>query len=95
MFKTDQPGNKELLSLAHEIVSIWSSLGSILGLTKANLDLIDGQQSLVLDKSYAMLRKWMESNGSEATYQKLAEGLDNKVIKRRDLVERYCHDKGK
>ncbi|CAH3129488.1 unnamed protein product [Pocillopora meandrina] len=40
-----------------------------------------------------MLRKWKESRGSGASYQSLAEGLDNEVFKRHDLVERYCNDK--
>ena len=48
----------------------------------------------MLDKSYTMLRKWKESRGSGASYQNLAEGLDNEVFKRHDLVERYCNDKG-
>ena len=38
MFKTGQPKDKELLSLAREIESIWRPLGVALGLTNATLD---------------------------------------------------------
>ena len=95
LFKTGQPKDEELLSLAREIKSIWRPLGVVLGLTNATLDEIHEYNPKVLDKSYTMLRKWKESRGSGASYQNLAEGLDNEVFKRHDLVERYCNDKGK
>lgn len=95
LFKTGQPKDKELLSLAREIKSIWRPLGVVLGLTNATMDEIHEDNPKVLDKSYTMLRKWKESRGSGASYQNLAEGLDNEVFKRHDLVERYCNDKGK
>ena len=94
MFKTGQPDNKELLTLAQEVVSIWRQLGLALGLTDVSLDEIHEDNLKALDKSYTMLRKWKESLGSGANYQKLAEGLHHKVIKRHDLIEKYCHDEG-
>lgn len=93
VFKTGKPDDKELLSLAQEVVSIWRQLGLALGLTDASLDEIHEDNPKALDKAYAMLRKWKESLGSGASYQKLAEGLDHKVIKRQDSIERYCHIK--
>ncbi|XP_022802332.1 uncharacterized protein LOC111339870 [Stylophora pistillata] len=92
VFKTGQPDNKELLTLAQEVVSIWRQLGLALGLTDVSLDEIHEDNLKALDKSYTMLRKWKESLGSGANYQKLAEGLHHKVIKRHDLIEKYCHD---
>ena len=95
VFKTGKPEDKELLSLAHEIVLIWRTLGVILGLKNATLDVIDQDSSKVLNKSYDMLIKWRESLGSEATYKNLAVGLDHEIIGRHDLVEKYCHESGK
>ena len=95
VFKTGKPEDKELLSLAHEIVLIWKPLGVILGLTNATLDVIDQDSSKVLNKSYDMLIKWKGSLGSGASYQNLAEGLDHEIIGRHDLVEKYCHESGK
>ena len=84
MFKTGQPEDKELRSLAHDLASTWRSLGVVLGLKAPTLTEIGAAYP---QASYAM--------GSGATYVALAEGLDNAFIKRHDLVKRYCHDIGK
>ena len=94
IFKQGTPSDGELLNLAQETILIWIKLGLALGLNNSQLDEINVDQSKGLDKSYAMLRKWKESLGSEANYKRLAEGLDHKAIKRRDLIEVYCRDKG-
>ena len=46
-------------------------------------------------KLYAMLKRWKDKLGSTASYGALARVLDIALINRRDLVERYCHDRGK
>ena len=75
-------------------MSKWKPFGMILGLEAPILTEID-KSFESSDKMYAMLRKWKESPGSEASYKALADGLENALIKRHDLVERYCHDRGK
>ena len=95
LFKRDQPTNKELRSLAHDILSTWRSLGVVIGLKALTLAEIDATYPKVSDKIYAILTKWKESLGSDATYVALGEVLDNAFIKRHDLVERFCHDEGK
>ena len=93
-FKQGTPSDGELLGLAQETAPIWTKLGLVLGLNNSQVDEINADHSTGLDKSYAMLRKWKESLGSEANYERLAEGLDHKAVKRRDLIEVYCRDKG-
>lgn len=95
LFKEGTPQSEELLRLAHDTISIWRKLGIALGLNDSYLDEINDDQAKVLDKSYAMLKKWRESFGSKATYARLAEALDHEAIKRLDLIERYCRDQGK
>lgn len=92
-FKQGTPTDNDLLCLAQDSVSIWMKLGLALGLSQSQLDEIDADQSKVIDKSYKMLRKWKESLGVTATFERLAEGLDHKVIKRHDLIDEYCLDK--
>ena len=94
LFKQGIPDDTELLSLGQDIVSIWRNVGLALGLKNSYLDEIHEDHPKALDKSYAMLRKWKESLGSEASYQRLAEGLGHKAVERRDLIESYCRDKG-
>ena len=95
MFKEGTPDDAELLSLAKDTIAIWRILGLALGLTDSHLDEISADQPKALDRSYAMLRKWKESLGSEAIYKSLAEGLGHKAVERHDLIESYCRDKGK
>ena len=87
--------DKEHLNLARNIVSKWKSFGMILGLEAPTLTEINETFCEESDKMYAVLRKWMESLGSGASYVALADWLDNPLIRRHDLVERYCHDRGK
>lgn len=95
VLKIGQPLDEELRSLAHDIVSAWRPLGMMLGLTDMTLIEIDETNHQVSDKVYAVLRKWKESLGSGASYEALADGLDNAFIKRHELVKRYCHGKGR
>lgn len=95
VFKTGEPEDLELLSLADEILPIWRPLGLILGLKNGTLDRIDLDHRAVLDKSHAMLLEWKRLLGPNASYQALAEGLNHPVIGRLDLVVKYCHDNGK
>jgi len=94
LFKQGTPKDDELLSLAQDNVTIWTKLGLSLGLSNSQLDEINADNLKAVDKSYAMLRKWKESLGSEANYERLAKGLDHKAIMRRDLIDIYCRDKG-
>ena len=95
MFKIGQPGDDELLSLSQEFVINWRWLGMMSGLTHLTLNEIDEAYDEESDKMYAVLRTWKESLGSGASYEALALLLDEFVIPRHDLIERYCYDKGK
>ena len=95
IFKIGQPGDEELQSLSQEFVINWRSLGMMLGLTDRTLNEIDEANSEEEDKIYTMLTQWKKSLGSMANYQALALLLENFFIDRHDLIERYCHDKGK
>ena len=95
MFKKGQPDDRELLSLAHEIESIWRSFGLLVGLEAPTLTEIDEVNFSDSDKTHAVLRKWKESLGSGASYQALALLLDTAFINRHVFEETCCHDKGK
>ena len=94
LFKQGTPADIELLSLAQDTITLWRKLGLALGLNNSNLDEVDADNSKVIDKSYAMLRKWKEFHGAEATFKRLAMGLNHKVVNRRDLIDEYCRDQG-
>ena len=92
--KQGVPEDHELLSLAEDMLVIWKKLGLALGLKNSQLDEIEADHLRGVERSYAMLRKWKESRGSEASYERLAQGLDHKAVSRHDLIEAYCQEKG-
>lgn len=86
-FREGRPDPGEILSLAHEMKN-WKQLGRALKLKDPQLDEIDGDIKGLFEKSYAMLRRWMEAKGSAATYVELARGLE--IVGRRDLIRIFC-----
>ena len=86
-FKEGVLNQQEIHSLARKLKT-WKLIGRALQLDDATLNEIDEDINGLVEKSHAMLRRWMEVNGSAATYQKLAEGLE--IAKRRDLIRTFC-----
>lgn len=95
IFKLGAPDDTELLRIALDTVKIWRPLGLALGLGNSHLDEIGEDYQKALDRAYAMLRKWKESMGSEANYERLAQGLGHQAVERRELIDAYCRDNGK
>ena len=87
VFREGRPDPEEILSLAHEMKN-WKQLGRALKLKDPQLDEIDDDVRGLCEKSYAMLRKWMETRGSAATYAEMARGLE--IVGRRDLIRNFC-----
>ena len=72
--------------IARDIGGVWESLGTFIGLSSGDIDDIKEEYKKPLDRRLAMMRRWHELWGKEATYLKLAEGL--RQIGRRDLIEK-------
>ena len=95
VFKTGQPEDQELRSLAHDIVSFWRTPCFVFRRKIQTLVEISRFHSIELNKTFDKLIKWMEASGSEKSYQELAEFLKINIDNVKDLEKRYCHDKGK
>ena len=87
VFREGRPNPEEVLSLVHEIRN-WKQLGRALKLKDSQLDEIDEDIRGLCEKRYAMLRRWMETKGSAATYVELAKALE--VVGRMDLIRSFC-----
>ena len=72
--------------ITRDIGGAWESLGTFIGLSSGDIDDIKEECKKPLDRRLAMMRRWHELWGKEATYLKLAEGL--RQIGRRDLIEK-------
>ena len=95
VFKTGQPEDKELLSLARDIVSFWRTPCFVFCRTTQTLAEISRFHPSKLNLTYYQLIEWMGASGSRKSYKKLAEFLNTKLKNIKDLEKRYCHDKGK
>ena len=94
VFKIGQPRDEELRSLAQELAFDWISLGRMLGLSDVTLIEVNKAYHEEEEKIYNVLTKWKQLE-SEPSYQALALLLDDGFIERHDLIERFCHNKGK
>ena len=89
-YKNGVPSTDILLGLAKEIITVWKKVGRAIKLKEVDLDEIDLDYKGVYEKSYQMLIKWSECQGSGATYEVLARALLDPKVNRRDLVIRFC-----
>jgi len=91
--KSGTPSAKELETLGIDIASDWKSLGRRL-VSEVKLQEIDQAHVKLSEKGYHMLKHWKQSEGSAATYQALCNALQDKLVQRQDLAEKFCYIKG-
>ena len=71
----------------------WKRLGVALGLKEKYLNAIEmNKPNDVFERALAVLQKWKKKMGRKATYHKLAEALNDQLVRRPDLVKRYSTD---
>ncbi|KAL9979074.1 hypothetical protein ACROYT_G016676 [Oculina patagonica] len=93
LIKKGTPTDQELQRLAEEIPEDWKRIGRAVGLKEKHLKIIEiDNPDDVCERAYATLCKWVEKQGTDATYRKLARALDDELVQRRDLVEKFCCD---
>ena len=92
--KPGTPKSIELQRLAVEIAEKWEKLGRRLGVSEARLSEIDHAHDQLSEKGYSMLKLWSQSEGSAATYQALYDALQDELVQRLDLAEKFGCIKG-
>ena len=85
---------EDLESLSVRLGTTWKSLARKLLFSVAEIEAFDEANVRLLDKAYRMLIRWKQREASHATYQVLHDALSHELVKRRDLVERFCIDSG-
>ena len=88
--KQGTPTNDELEELGEKIAEKWMKLGRRLNIDDPKLQEIHQTHDQMSEKGYHMLKHWMQENGSDATYQALADALRHKLVQRQDLAEQFC-----
>ena len=83
---SDKYSNK----IAKRVHDAWESLATFIGIPHEDVHDIKEEYRKPLDRRLAMMRRWHELWGSEATYLRLVEGL--RQIGRRDLIELLKQD---
>ena len=66
---------------------VWKELGRKL-LSNDEVNIIDEDERRVVEKATAMLEKWKQVKGSDATYRLLYEALA--FVERNDIANEFC-----
>ena len=82
----NQPCSENHLAVISDAVADWRALSPFLGLTEAEEIAILESTHSVPARKIAMLRKWKQKHGAEATYKRLCQVLDG--CRRADLVDK-------
>ena len=77
-------------TLAQGVGGDWESLATFIGVPRGDIDDIKDEYRKPLDRRLAMMRRWHELWGEEATYLLFVEGL--RQIGRRDLIQNVLND---
>lgn len=86
--KLNKPCKDEHLCEIARSITDWQSIAPHLKLTEADQDEVEHDHHKTTAQKIAMLRKWRQKCGSNATYQQLAKAFW--TLERRDLVEVLC-----
>lgn len=88
------PTNEELETLGTEIAKNWESLGRQLSINEPKLQEIEDDYHRPCDRGHYMLMHWKQREGLTATYQALCDALQDELVQRQDLAERFCYIRG-
>ena len=72
----------------------WKKLGRRLEVSKRKIQEINEAHDQLNEKGYHMLNHWKQGNGSAATYQALCAALQDELVQRKDLAEKFCYTNG-
>ncbi|XP_015747880.1 PREDICTED: uncharacterized protein LOC107327650 isoform X2 [Acropora digitifera] len=89
-FKTGIPSRDDILLIAHELGSSWKVVGRLLNASDAVIDQIEADESKIFDRCYSVLTRWKEMCGSDATYQQLARALQDPLVEKSHLADKFC-----
>ena len=76
--------------MGRDIGNKWRILGECLEVEE-ELDSIDDGYKNLSDKGFQMLKHWTQKNGSSATYRVLSGALEDELLARKDLSQKYCY----
>ena len=78
------------MGLGRDIGNEWRILGECLEVEEG-LASIDHRYENLTEKGFQMLKYWTQKNGSSATYRILSGALEEELLARKDLSEKYCY----
>ena len=78
------------MGLGRDIGNKWRILGECLEVSE-QLESIDHGYESLSEKGFQMLIYWTEKNGSSATYRVLSGALEDELLARKNLSQKYCY----
>ena len=83
-------GDDDLQGLSLKLGNSWQDLAWRLGFEKADIDGFNTSKETYTEKQLAMLQKWKQRLGLDATYEVLGDALCHEYVGRKDLAEKFC-----
>ena len=80
--------------MGFEIGEHWKKLGRRLAVSEPNIREINEAHDQLSEKGFHMLKYWKQREGSAATYLALCEALQDTLVDRKDLAEKFCYING-
>ena len=87
--KEGEPSEYELEGLSRQLEN-WKPLGRRLGFGEAELDGFRKKDEPFSETAFAMLRKWKQKQGSDASYKVLYHALCHEYVNLRQLAQGVC-----
>ena len=78
------------MGLGRDIGNKWRILGECLEVEE-ELESIDERYKRITEKGFHMLKYWTQKIGSSATYRVLSGALEDELLARKDLSQKYCY----
>lgn len=88
--KEGSPTKNVLEHLSKKISVDWRTLGRRLSFDEADLQEFDRGHEEISEKAYALLLRWKQRKGSDATYRVLNNALRETLVDRTDLAQEFC-----
>ena len=90
LLKEGVPKDEELEGLGRSIGDKRTQLGRRLKIGELFLQALCRNFDSDHERVFRMLLYWKQQRGSAATYTSLSDALKHKLVKRKDLAEKYC-----
>ena len=92
--KQQEIRESDLMKIGNKITKKCYRLGRVLGVQDSELEQIkENYHGNILEQSFRILKRWLQTKGRGATYTVLAQALLDRTVALKDILEEFCLEK--